>query len=183
MGRTWSLPNPDDPDVTQLNEINSLVGVPEIVKYENHNYDPAFCHVSAKHIALQRGVRRVHGWSYWRVTDVDESSGQSASLMMAEHHSVWENEKGKLIDVTPPRHGGAATLFLRDDSATIASAAGDIWIRCNLMDLKAGLFMRDGEMVTYPSYMLSDQSSDLARRYAERIGFDMAKYPTDEEHG
>lgn len=120
MTRSWSLPNATDPDVLELNRMNRLSGVPILVPFQDNGYQPAFCHISAKDMAMRKGGKRVHGWSYWRVTD--EQSGQRWSMMMAEHHSVWEIEAGDLVDVTPPRHGGEFTLFLRDDAANIASA-------------------------------------------------------------
>ena len=29
------------------------------------NYEPNFCHVSAKHMALKHAGKRVHGWALW----------------------------------------------------------------------------------------------------------------------
>lgn len=103
--------------------------------------------------------------------------------MMAEHHSVWETESGELIDVTPPRHGGETTLFLRDDDATIVSAMGEIPVRTNLADLQAGVFLRDGTPVNYSSYLLPEDDAKRAREYAESIGFEMTNYPSDPQHG
>ncbi len=180
---SWELPNATDADVALLCKLNGLSGVPILVTYQDYGYLPAFCHISAKDIALKKGGRRVHGWYFWRVIDTDHTTGESHSLMMAEHHSVWETEDGFLVDVTPPRHGANNTLFLRDDGATIISKNGEIPIRTNLADLQEGIFLRDAQAVNYDSYALPEVDAALAHQYATIIGFDMSKYPTDPEDG
>ncbi|TAZ15423.1 hypothetical protein ELH81_15740 [Rhizobium leguminosarum] len=183
MKSSWARPNPSDADVTALNRINNLAGVPVVLAYLDQSYLPAFCHISAKHQATIKGGRRVHGWSYWRLTDLDEVSGQSNHLMMAEHHSVWETESGELIDVTPPRYGGNTTLFLRDDAAIIVCTLGEIPVRTNLADLQSGVFLRDAQPVSYSSYLLSEADAGRAWQYAEELGFDMTNYATDQQRG
>jgi hypothetical protein len=76
------------------------------------NYEPDFCHVSAKHMALKHGGHRVHGWTLWTYP---ESGGD---FVLADFHSVWENADGVLVDLTPPK-AGKRTLFVRDPSLTI----------------------------------------------------------------
>jgi len=179
----WELPSPTDEDVSQLCQLNGLSGVPTLLTYQDHGYGPAFCHISSKDIALKKGGRRVHGWSFWRMIDTDHNTGESHPLMMAEHHSVWETKEGLLIDVTPPRHGGNNTLFLRDDGATIKSESGEIPIRTNLADLHEGVFFRDGETVHYKNYALPEADAARAHQYADSIKFDMSQYSTDQENG
>lgn len=103
--------------------------------------------------------------------------------MMAEHHSVWENEDGDLIDVTPPRHGGAQTLFLRGDMARVFGSNSEIQVLTNLADIKKGVFFRDGKIVSYSSCLLPEDLRELACEYAGKIGFDMARYSTDQQLG
>ncbi|MER9362893.1 hypothetical protein [Mesorhizobium sp. M0500] len=72
-----------------------------------------------------------------------------------------------LVDVTPPRHGGNNTLFLRDDRATIASTSGEIFIPTNLADLQKGVFFRDGHPVNYESCALPEADAVRAHQYAD----------------
>ncbi len=39
-------------------------------------------------------------------------------MIVGNFHSVWEDDEGKLFDVTPPKIG-SKTLFVRDDSLSI----------------------------------------------------------------
>src|SRR5690606_30830971 len=89
---------------------------PTLLPYVDHGYEAAWCHVSAKHKTITAGGRRIHGWALWKF----------GPDLVADHHSVWETEKGDLVDVTPPSNGGTEILFVRDESARIEQEAGAI---------------------------------------------------------
>ena len=66
MNAIATVPAPNDPDVLQLLAINNLRGPAELLPYKDMGYDSQWCHISAKHCALNSGGRRVHGWALWR---------------------------------------------------------------------------------------------------------------------
>lgn len=94
--RLWKLSNPIYLDYQELDA----------------GYAADFCHVSAKHIVLHRGGRRVHGWALWNFRE------NGVDIIVADFHSVWENPEGKLIDVTPPKLG-TRVLFVPDPALKI----------------------------------------------------------------
>lgn len=62
--------------------------------------------------------KRVHGWALWKFT-----SGEDVQIW-GDFHSVLEMEDGTLVDLTPPKNGGARTLFVRDPALVIAAYEG-----------------------------------------------------------
>lgn len=88
MTDTVDLPNPTDADVVGLLKLHRLSGVPVFVKYEDHGYEPRFCHASAKDIAKKKAGKRVHGRAFWRF-NATLADGTPSSLLLAEHHSIW----------------------------------------------------------------------------------------------
>tara|TARA_R110000772_G_scaffold142476_1_gene252147 strand:- start:535 stop:990 length:456 start_codon:yes stop_codon:yes gene_type:complete len=92
-----------------LMAIHTLNESPIYLDYEDHGYEPDFCHVSAKHAALQNGGLRIHGWAVW----------QYNKMALAEFHSVWERPDGVLVDVTPPKFGAKRILFIPDSRLSI----------------------------------------------------------------
>lgn len=60
----------------------------------------------AKKVNINQG-RQVNGWAIWQWAN---------RMIEAEAHSVWENDEGKLIDITPHDRGEKEILFLRDES-------------------------------------------------------------------
>jgi hypothetical protein len=80
-------------------------------------YATDFCHINAKDRASSKG-KRVHGWALWEYY----GPPYDAPVVVGNFHSVWEDENGNLVEVTPPKVG-AKTLFVRDDSLNIARTA------------------------------------------------------------
>lgn len=58
---------------------------------------------------MTKGGRRVHGWAVWMFDEI----------LVGEHHSVWQNPDGALVDVTPPKFEADQILFIRDDAADL----------------------------------------------------------------
>lgn len=172
------LPNPADPDVIALMKLHGLTGAPAFITYEDHGYEPRFCHVSAKDIAKKKGGKRVNGRAFWRFT-ATLSDGAASSFLLAEHHSVWEMPTGKLIDVTPPVHHSDAVLFLRDDNSTISDVDGHLLMLCDLSDFAQLPWFFGGAPVTFSELIMPQEIRAQAYAYAKRIGFDMAYYVTD----
>lgn len=102
MQHIGQIPSNDDTAVLRFLTMWGLQGRPILLQYADYGYDAAQCHVSAKHKALSDGGRRVHGWALWMFGD----------LLLADHHSVWEDSNGNLVDVTPPSNGGEEILLL-----------------------------------------------------------------------
>jgi hypothetical protein len=69
----------------------------------NPNYVKHNCHLNVAHLVRERGGRLVTGWMIWEGPFID-----------AEFHSVWQDEEGRLIDVTPRADGEKTILFLPD---------------------------------------------------------------------
>jgi hypothetical protein len=105
----FKFPNPFDKEIESFRALHQLGGVQQLDYIEvDPKYKGDFCHASAKH-AAQSGGKRVHGWALWK---------HKSGCIVGNFHSVWENEKGDLIDVTPPKVGDKI-LFIRDDTLTI----------------------------------------------------------------
>lgn len=64
------------------------------------------CFKNVENIVNSRGGERINGWAIWKMANI---------LIEAEAHSVWKNEKGDLIDITPHVNGEKRILFLPDD--------------------------------------------------------------------
>lgn len=172
------LPEPDDDEVAEWMRLNAFTGPPERLVYRDEGYEPRYCHVASKHHAVKHGGRRLHGWAIWRFVD---TSG--ASIIISEHHSVWETPSGVLVDVTPPASGGSAILFFRDDAATISLAGSDFVMRTdrtNFADLPRMLL---GSPVPDEHWTLRITKGSPQDLYASKIGFDWADFPTSPELG
>jgi hypothetical protein len=63
------------------------------------------CHVNAREKVRHDGGTVQHGWIIWEVPDW---------TVQLEFHSLWKNEEGNLVEVTPPVHRGNTVLFLPD---------------------------------------------------------------------
>ncbi|WP_020665193.1 hypothetical protein [Rhizobium leguminosarum] len=182
MTDSVDLPNPSDPDVITLMGLHKLSGIPDFIHYEDHGYEPRFCHLSAKDIAKKRTGRRVHGRAFWRF-NATLPDGTRSSFILAEHHSVWETPAGKLVDVTPPAHHPSTVLFLRDDSAIIVRTNDDLLMLSDLSDFDKMPWFFGGLPVTVRQMIMPDEIRGQAGAYAIRIGFDMSDYPTDPTYG
>lgn len=70
----------------------------------------AHCFGSVIQHSKGAGGKLVTGWAIWLHPDV---------YIEAEHHGVWEDDEGNLIDITPKPDGEKEILFLRDDNANL----------------------------------------------------------------
>ena len=172
------MPDPDDDDVAEFMRVNAFTGAPERLVYQNEGYEPRYCHVSAKHCALQQGGRRVHGWAIWRFVD-----NLGDSIIISEHHSVWEVSDGVLVDVTPPASGGSAILFIRDDAATIGLCGTDFVMRTDRTNLADMPRMYLGKPVPQEHWQLRVTKGSPQALYASKIDFDWADFPTASSSG
>lgn len=147
---------------------NKLVRLP----YIDHGYGAAWCHVSAKHRALSDGGRRVHGWALWKF----------GPDLFADHHSVWENENGDLVDVTPPSNGGGEILFVRDDDAKIRQDDGTIYLFTQRTAHPDVHWYWQGKPSEYSHWPCPPDKADLVE-YAANLDFPVSKIVTDDDHG
>lgn len=68
----------------------------------------SFCFENATQKVREKGGSISYGWAIWHMPDL---------YFEAEHHAVWRNKLGNLIDVSPQMGGRKRLLFLSDDSA------------------------------------------------------------------
>ena len=73
-------------------------------------YFGSACHLNVKHRVSTHGGRKVHGWAVW----------QYRNFAQAEFHSVWEDDQGRVFDITPHRNGQAEVMFIPDASLSIS---------------------------------------------------------------
>ncbi|MHC2584173.1 hypothetical protein [Bradyrhizobium diazoefficiens] len=179
MTNAPTVPEPNDKDVSEWLEVNAIRGRPEYVPYADHGYKERFCHVSAKHHALAKGGKRVHGWAIWRWPDPNPDSGEA--IIIAEHHSVWETPEGSLVDLTPPPCA-AHVLFVRDDSATIVCQDGRFLMHTDRTNWPEVPRMLAGMPISAAFYPLDPNKQDVVN-YAQSIGFDISRMATDPTHG
>ena len=181
MNAIATVPAPNDPDVLQLLAINNLRGPAELLPYKDMGYDSQWCHISAKHCALNSGGRRVHGWALWR-WDVPQATPPQ-TILFAEHHSVWEPPNGALVDVTPRRFGVPSVLFVRDDSAVITLKDGSFLMRTDLTSWPEITRVITGNPTEYEFYPLKVEERPDLLAYCRRLDFDPCEMATDREHG
>lgn len=86
---------------------------------------PVYCFDNSAAQAARAGGSAVYGWAIWH---------WPGRWFEAEHHAVWCNPAGELIDVTPQIGNPPRILFLRDDSAPYDSTT----FRRNVMAPDAG---------------------------------------------
>lgn len=111
------------PDVVSFCTAFGFTDSPVYLPYHDAGYGPDWCHVSAKHNAMNNGGKRVHGWALW----------QYPSGVMGDFHSVWENSDGTLIDVTPSKFDQSQVLFVRDRITDIYFIQGVFTLPTNRM--------------------------------------------------
>lgn len=80
----------------------------------------SFCFENVARRAREKGGSIVYGWAIWHMPGL---------YFEAEHHAVWRNKPGNLIDVSPQMGGRKRLLFLPDDGAVYDPFA----IRQNIM--------------------------------------------------
>lgn len=68
------------------------------------------CFGSVANHVMYNGGRMVLGWTIWIHPGV---------LIEAEHHAVWENPDGQLIDITVKADGEREIVFVPDANATL----------------------------------------------------------------
>lgn len=64
------------------------------------------CFGNVENVVKRKGGTSVNGWAIWQMANI---------LVEAEAHSVWKNQDGELIDITPHIGGENRILFLPDD--------------------------------------------------------------------
>ncbi|MCC4233382.1 hypothetical protein LL253_11850 [Sphingobium soli] len=68
----------------------------------------SFCFGNVERKIAKSGGDIAYGWAIWHISDL---------YYEAEHHAVWRNKAGNLIDVSPQLGGRRRLLFLPDESA------------------------------------------------------------------
>jgi hypothetical protein len=68
----------------------------------------SFCFANVERKVRKSGGSIVYGWAIWHLPSF---------YYEAEHHAVWRNKFGNLIDVSPQFGGRRRILFLPDESA------------------------------------------------------------------
>jgi hypothetical protein len=68
----------------------------------------SFCFDNVAQKVREKGGSVAYGWAIWHMPGL---------YLEAEHHAVWRNKLGNLIDVSPQMGGHKRQLFLSDDSA------------------------------------------------------------------
>ncbi|MEH6758305.1 MAG: hypothetical protein V7676_12475 [Parasphingorhabdus sp.] len=160
------------PDVIAFTGIFDLTDPSIFLEYKDEGYEPDWCHVSAKHHALSKNGKRVHGWALW----------QFPSGIMGDFHSVWEDADGTLIDITPPKYGGNQILFVRDRISEIYQINGVFALPTNRMSLANSRFWWEGKPTQEEVWGLLETNSHLIN-YCSALGFDLNNLVTDPIHG
>lgn len=166
------VPMPSEPLVQQFTTRFQLSGTPLHLQYSNHGYDPDYCHLSAKHCAMTQGGRRVHGWAIW---GFDE-------MLVGEHHSVWENPDGWLVDVTPPKFGADHILFIRDDAADLVEMDGVYVMWADRTTIPEVPFGFQGNPHNEPTWGLLPDNRNIMV-FCEKFGISPSDMLTDEQFG
>lgn len=172
MQHTGKVPPHDNPAVQRFLIKWSIKGEPIRLPYADHGYDAAQCHVSAKHKALSDGGRRVHGWALWMFDDI----------LLADHHSVWEDTDGNLVDVTPPSNGGVEILFVRDDTARIEQVDGVIELFTQRTADEINHWYWKGEPSEYSNWPCPPDKADLVD-YSAKLNIPVSDILTDNHKG
>lgn len=68
----------------------------------------SFCFENVAQKVREKGGSTAYGWAIWHMPGL---------YFEAEHHAVWRNKLGNLIDVSPQMGGRKRLLFLSDESA------------------------------------------------------------------
>lgn len=72
------------------------------------NATASFCFQNVERRVEERGGSSAFGWAIWHLPGL---------YFEAEHHAVWRNKLGNLIDVSPQLGDRRRLLFLPDESA------------------------------------------------------------------
>lgn len=68
----------------------------------------SFCFENVAQKVREKGGSSAYGWAIWHMPDL---------YFEAEHHAVWRNKLGNLIDVSPQMGSRKRLLFLLDECA------------------------------------------------------------------
>jgi hypothetical protein len=68
----------------------------------------SFCFDNVAQKVRERGGSIAYGWAIWHLPHL---------YFEAEHHAVWRNSLGNLIDITPQLSVRKRMLFIRDENA------------------------------------------------------------------
>lgn len=128
------VPDLTEPLLVNFSNRYQLKSAPVHLAFTDCGYPASQCHLSAKHCALTKGGRRVHGWAVWKFQD----------FLLAEHHSVWD-DGNRLIDVTPPKFGGDRILFIRDDVSDLIQMGDRLAMWCDRSTLNGAPFLLNYE--------------------------------------
>jgi hypothetical protein len=101
---------------------------------------------------------------------------------MADFHSVWEDDAGALIDVTPPKFGGSQVMFVRDRVADIYLISGVFAQPNNRMPPPHPPFWSGGVPTPDPVWGFSPAATAFVA-YCAGLAFDINDYPTDAVRG
>lgn len=177
MKYTQVVPAPTESAVLDWMRLHGFKVPPAYISFVNHGYEARFCHVSAKKHAMKYGGKRVHGWAIWWFELSDD-----AGFILAEHHSVWENPEGDLIDVTPPNCDGETILFLRDDTSIIRYNAGRFLLHAERTGDPDKIRSLAGKECPDEFWELSDADPALVD-YARSLDFPVPMMATDSSLG
>jgi len=175
MSSLPTVPSPADPRVLALLSLHGLTGVPALVPVRDFHYAERMCHLSSKHHAMRHGGRRVHGWVLWRWEI--PNAFPPAGVIVAEHHSIWEDPGGVLVDVTPPFAGSPMVLFVRDDSATVVEKDGILFLRMDKTSMPWCPTIFEGRPTKRRHWRMQSGALEIVS-YAASLDFDLANLPS-----
>ncbi|MGA0595143.1 hypothetical protein [Enterovirga sp. CN4-39] len=82
---------------------------PVVVRSKPHaDARPSECFNNVLHSVAISGGSTAYGWAIWSIPGI---------YFEAEHHGVWRDDGGKLLDVSPQLRGAGKILFLPDPMA------------------------------------------------------------------
>lgn len=159
-------------DVVSFRAAFGLIDTPVFLPYTDAGYGPDWCHVSAKHHAMNNGGQRVHGWALW----------QYPTGVMGDFHSVWEQPNGTLIDVTPPKFGEGHILFVRDRTTDIYSIQGIFAFPTNRMSPPNPPFWWKGQPTADTVWGLPPKNQHFVQ-YCQALAFPVNELETNSPFG
>jgi hypothetical protein len=121
---------------------------------------PAYCFDNSAEQAARHGGEAAYGWAIWH---------WPGRWFEAEHHAVWREPSGDLLDVTPQPGDPSRILFLPDPQAVYDPST----FRPNVMG-------PDGHPLAAEYIALVARRGDITRRYWEP-GMDVLPLFTPED--
>lgn len=115
------------PIVEQLMKLLNVEVVPVVIRVEvepTAKHASCFYNVEEK---IQRDGGKIHyGWAVW----------QHSHIIEAEHHAVWEDGEGNLLDITPQKENYDSVMFIPDNSNVYNGQMGKPNVRLNITSNK-----------------------------------------------